>query len=134
MTLKERINSDYIVAFKAKDTATKNLLSVIKGEIQTVEKNTGSANLLDEDVIKILNKTSKSLKETISMSNDLESQSQLAVVLTYLPKEMSREEIANKINELVQSGTNSIGDFMKAFNGLPVDRKLVSEVIREIVK
>ena len=44
------------------------------------------------------------------------------------------KEIANKINELVQSGTNSIGDFMKAFNGLPVDRKLVSEVIREIVK
>ena len=134
MTLKERINSDYIAAFKAKDTATKNLLSVIKGEIQTVEKNTGSANLLDEDVIKILNKTSKSLKETISMSNDVESQSQLAVVLTYLPKEMSREEIVTKVTELVNSGTSNIGDFMKAFNGLPVDRKLVSEVIREIVK
>lgn len=134
MTLKERISTDYIKAFKEKNTATKNLLSVIKGDIQTVEKNTGSANLLDEDVIKILNKTAKSLKETIQMSNDVESKEQLIVVETYLPQSMSREDIVLKVTELVKAGTNNIGDFMKAFNGLPVDRKLVSEVIREIVK
>jgi uncharacterized protein YqeY len=33
-----------------------------KGEIQTIEKNTGVENLSDEEVIKILNKTAKSLK------------------------------------------------------------------------
>ena len=36
--LKEQINKDYMVAFKNKDVVSKNLLSVIKGEIQTIEK------------------------------------------------------------------------------------------------
>jgi uncharacterized protein YqeY len=134
MTLKERISTDYIKAFKEKNTATKNLLSVIKGDIQTVEKNTGSANLPDEDVIKILNKTAKSLKETIAMSDDLESQAQLAIVVTYLPQAMSREEISFTVKTLVESGVKDIGGIMKAFANLPADKKMVSEVIREIVK
>jgi hypothetical protein len=37
MTLKERINADYMTAFKSKDSVAKKLLSVIKGEIQTIE-------------------------------------------------------------------------------------------------
>ena len=70
MKLKEKINKDYIEAFKAKNTVAKNLLSVIKGEIQTVEKNTGVENLSDEDVNKILNKSVKSLKETLTSLTD----------------------------------------------------------------
>jgi len=38
LTLKEKINADYMTAFRAKNTVAKNLLSVIKGEIQTTEK------------------------------------------------------------------------------------------------
>jgi uncharacterized protein YqeY len=134
MTLKERISTDYIKAFKEKNTATKNLLSVIKGDIQTVEKNTGSANLLDEDVIKILNKTAKSLKETIQMSNDVESKEQLVVVESYLPEAMPRIQIELMVKTLVATGVRDIGSIMKAFGNLPADKKMVSEVIREIVK
>ena len=39
--IKEQINKDYMTAFKAKNVVAKNLLSVVKGEIQTIEKNTG---------------------------------------------------------------------------------------------
>ena len=134
MTLKERISTDYIKAFKEKNTATKNLLSVIKGDIQTVEKNTGSANLFDEDVIKILNKTAKSLKETIQMSNDVESKEQLVVVESYLPEAMPRIQIELMVKTLVATGVRDIGSIMKAFGNLPADKKMVSEVIREIVK
>jgi len=66
MTLKERINADYMTAFKTKNTVAKNLLSVIKGEIQTIEKNTQTESMADEEVIKILAKTRKSLEETRS--------------------------------------------------------------------
>ena len=48
--IKEQINVDYMTAFKAKNTVAKNLLSVVKGEIQTIEKNTGVDNLSDEEV------------------------------------------------------------------------------------
>ena len=71
MTLKEKINSDFMTAFKSKNVVAKSILSVVKGEIQTVEKNVGVDNLSDAEVIKILTKTVKSLKETISMSTPL---------------------------------------------------------------
>ena len=134
MTLKEKVNADYMKAFKEKNTAIKNLLSVVKGEIQTIEKNTGSENLSDEEVLKIFNKTSKSLKETIKASDDEESKLQLVVVESYLPKQMSKEEVTQKVNELVTSGITQIGAIMKEFATLPADKKMVSEVIKEVIK
>jgi uncharacterized protein YqeY len=133
MTLKERISADYMTAFKAKDSVAKNLLSVIKGEIQTIEKNSGIDNMPDEDVIKILNKTVKSLKETLNVSDSVDTKLELAIVEAYLPKQLSKEEIFNKVTELKNSGVTNIGQIMKEFAGLPVDRKVVSEVIKEVI-
>lgn len=134
MTLKEKINKDYIDAFKAKNTLSKNLLSVIKGEIQTIEKNTGVENLTDEDVTKILNKSVKSLKETLSSLTDPDklsfSKTELEIVESYLPKQMSAEEIASKIDSLISSGITNIGAIMKEFSSLPVDKKIVSELAK----
>ena len=135
MTLKEKISKDYIEAFKAKNTVAKNLLSVIKGEIQTLEKNTGVESLSDEDVTKILNKSVKSLKETISSLTDVdklaEVQSELNIVETYLPKQLSVEEIQSKIDALVASGMKNMGMIMKEFNSLPADKKMVSEMFKK---
>jgi len=137
MTLKEKISKDYIEAFKAKNTVAKNLLSVIKGEIQTVEKNTGVENLSDEDVTKILNKSVKSLKETIGSLTEgeklTEVQSELSIVEAYLPKQLSVEEIQSKIDALVASGMKNMGMIMKEFNSLPADKKLVSEMVKKSI-
>lgn len=133
MTLKERISADYLAAFKAKDSVAKNLLSVIKGEIQTIEKNTGIENMSDEDVTKILNKTVKSLKETLQASDSVDAKLELAIVEAYLPKQLSKDEIFNKITDLKVAGITNIGQIMKEFAGLPVDRKIVSEVIKEVI-
>jgi len=134
MTLKEKINKDYIDAFKAKNTLSKNLLSVIKGEIQTIEKNTGVENLTDEYVTKILNKSVKSLKETLSSLTDPDklsfSKTELEIVESYLPKQMSAEEIESKIDSLISSGITNIGAIMKEFSSLPVDKKIVSELAK----
>ncbi len=140
--LKERINKDYMTAFKNKDVVAKNLLSVVKGEIQTQEKNTGVENLSDEDVLKILNKTAKSLNETIKSLSPVDGKgedivqavAELAIIQCYLPKQMSKEEVTQKVTELVNSGITNIGAIMKEFATLPVDKKMVSEVVKEIVK
>ena len=133
MTLKERINADYMTAFKAKDSVAKNLLSVIKGEIQTIEKNTSIENMSDEDVTKILNKTVKSLKETLSASDSVDTKLELAIIEAYLPKQLSKEEIFAKVTDLKIAGVTNIGQIMKEFATLPVDRKVVSEVIKEVI-
>ena len=140
--IKEQINKDYMIAFKAKNTVAKNLLSVVKGEIQTVEKNTGVDNLSDEDVLKILTKTAKSLNETIKSLSPIDGKgedivqacAELAIIECYLPKQMSREEVTAKVTELVNSGVTQIGAIMKEFATLPADKKMVSESIKEVIK
>jgi uncharacterized protein YqeY len=141
MTLKEKVNADYIQAFKEKNTFKKNLLSVVKSEITTIEKNTSVENLSDADVTKILNKTAKSLNETIKSltSTDygeslVQACAELAIIQCYLPTLMSKEEVDAKVNELVTSGITQIGSIMKEFATLPADKKMVSESIKEIVK
>lgn len=140
--IKEQINKDYMTAFKSKNTVAKNLLSVVKGEIQTQEKNTGVENMSDEDVLKILTKTAKSLNETIKSLSPIDGKgedivqacTELAIIECYLPKQMSKEEVTGKVTELVNSGITNIGAIMKEFASLPVDKKMVSEAIKEIVK
>jgi len=134
MTLKEKINADFMTAFKSKNMVAKSILSVVKGEIQTVEKNIGSDNLSDVEVTKILTKTVKSLKETITLSNDEKSKVELSVIEVYLPTQMSKEEVTAKVTELVNSGITQIGDIMKEFSTLPADKKMVSESIKELIK
>ena len=135
--IKEQISKDYMVALREKNTVIKNLLSVVKGEIQTIEKNIGSESLSDEEVIKILSKTAKSLRETMSFteeSNRGQINEELSFIESYLPKQMSREEVTKKVTDIVNSGITNIGGIMKEFATLSVDKKVVSEVIKEIVK
>ena len=140
--IKEQINADYMTAFKAKNTVAKNLLSVVKGEIQTIEKNTGVENMSDEDVLKILTKTAKSLNETIKSLSPIDGKGEelvqacyeLVIVQGYLPKQMSKEEVTEKVTELVNSGVTQMGAIMKEFASLAVDKKMVSEVVKELVK
>lgn len=134
MTLKEQINADFMTAFKGKNAIAKGILSVVKGEIQTIEKNVGSDNLSDAEVTKILAKTVKSLKETITLSNDEKSKLELLVIEGYLPTQMSKEEVTAKVTELVNSGITQIGAIMKEFATLPADKKMVSESIKELIK
>jgi uncharacterized protein YqeY len=123
-----------MTAFKSKNMVAKSILSVVKGEIQTVEKNIGSDNLSDAEVTKILTKTVKSLKETITLSNDEKSKVELSVIEVYLPTQMSKEEVTAKVTELVNSGITQIGAIMKEFATLPADKKMVSESIKEVIK
>jgi len=131
MKLREQINKDYMTAFKEKNTVAKNLLSVVKSEIQTTEKNI-SGELSDEDVIKILQKSAKSLKEMIASGSE-QAIVELTIIEAYLPKQMSKDEVIQKVNELVNSGITQMGAIMKEFATLPADKKMVSEVVKEIL-
>ena len=140
-TLKQKIQSDYLEAFKSKNALVKNLLSVVKGEIQMQEKNTIVESLSDDEVIKILNKFAKNAKENIQAlknSNSLDAleknESELKFIESYLPKQLSNAEIQNIVDKLVLSGVTNIGLIMKEFSNLPVDKKVVSELVRNSIK
>jgi len=133
--LKIKINEDYMIAFKEKNQQKKNLLSVVKGEIQTQEKNTGVENLSDELVMKILNKMAKSLKESFVIDNPEISKAageELAIIEAYLPKAMTDAEITKKVQSLITDGATNMGEIMKAFASLPADKKVVSQIYQSL--
>jgi len=131
MKLREQINKDYMTAFKNKNTVAKNLLSVVKGEIQTIEKNVGG-ELNDEDVLKILQKSAKSLKEMFASGSE-QAKEELTIIEAYLPKQMSKDEVTQRVTELINSGITQMGAIMKEFASLSADKKMVSEVVKELI-
>ena len=75
------------------------------------------------------------MKETLTSLTDSEKvstvQTELNIVESYLPKQLSVEEIQSKIDALVASGMKNMGMIMKEFNSLPADKKLVSELVKK---
>ena len=141
MKLKEKINADYMTAFRAKNTTAKNLLSVIKGEIQTTEKNTGVENMSDEDVMKILKKTVKSLKETNASFPSAQTAEELFIAEAYLPTQMSEEDVRTAVDEIIASmrTTLTVKEMGKVM-GLAsqrlsgkADGKLIAQLVKEML-
>jgi uncharacterized protein YqeY len=131
MTIEKRIEADFMKAFKEKNAEVKSLLSTVKGEMQTMKKNLVVENLSDEESTKILGKFAKNLKENIRLMNDEKSKMELIIIESYLPKQMSEDEVNAKLDEILASGVTNIGQIMKEFAQLPVDKKLVSELAKK---
>jgi uncharacterized protein YqeY len=132
MSLKEQINQDFVKAFKEKDALRKSLLSTVKGEIQTLEKNLNLSSLSDDEVMKILNKFAKSLKENVAFGDET-AKEELNIIQNYLPKEMSESDIELKVSELITTGVSNLGQIMKEFAGLQADKKKVSDIARKML-
>jgi uncharacterized protein YqeY len=133
MTLKEKINADFMIAFKAKDMDRKNFLGVVKGEIQNEEgRKIGRTVSSDDMVITILRKMEKSLTQT----NTPESLGELEYIKPYLPQLMSEDQIRVILGGYKSDGLNNMGALMGAFNkehkGL-ANNSLVSAIIKEML-
>lgn len=127
--MKDRVNKDFLEAFKNKDVLRKNLLGVIKGEIQNEElRGKGEA-----DVMSILKRMEKSLKAT----NTPESLLELEILKVYLPEPMSDlllTKILVNYHEIL--GLRTMGEMMSQFNKEykgEADGKTVSNIIKNIL-
>ena len=111
MELLEKIDSDFINAFKSMQIDKKNFLGVIRGEIQT-QKGKG-IEPTNENVIKIIKKIEKSLIEVGTEEAKLE----LTYLEPYLPKMLSEEETKQILMDFVTTESNkNLGTIMKYFN------------------
>lgn len=130
MTLKEKINVDFIEAFKAKNMAKKTFLGILKGEIQN-EEGRGTVTT-DESVLVIVKKMEKSLKTT----NTPESLVELEFLEPYLPTLMGEDKIREILTEYKNNGLSNVGqmmgEFNKSFKGM-ADNKLVSDIVKEVL-
>ena len=128
--LKERINADFMFAFKNKETEKKNFLGVVKGEIQNEEGRSGSAT--DEVVVAILRKMEKSLTQT----NTPDSLKELEYIKPYLPVQMGPDRIREIVSNYKLNGLGNVGQIMGEFNKNfkgQADNKIVSEIVKEVL-
>jgi len=139
-----KINEDLKAAMKAKDEVKLSVLRMMKSKVLYVN---ARGDLPEAEVIKIINKYAKDLKESIEEFRKVgreaevkKIEQELAIVQTYLPKELSPDEIKALVQQTIQEvGAASIkdmGNVMKAVlaKAPSADGKLVSQFVREILK
>ncbi len=117
MTLKDKINNDLKEAMKSQDKVRLNTIRSIRALILEFEKSGIVKELSSEDEIKMLSSAAKKRRDSIEQYSNAgrtdlaEKESQeLEIIQSYLPKQLSSEEILIKIKEIA----NEIGAVSKA--------------------
>lgn len=136
----EEINKANIVAFKEKNAAVKDVISIIKARAKLLEVDlrTKNAQITDGDVVKLIQKLIKELEEqqeNYKKVNNLAEvevlDKQISFCKGFLPKMLSKEEIKNIIMAMDDKSVPSVMKHFKAnYNGT-CDMKDVQEVLKE---
>ena len=143
--LKEELKKNEIAAMKARDKATVNVLRLVNSEIKAYEVNERK-DISDEDVIKIIEKQIKQLKEALQYAiqlndNDKIEEGNFAINLLtpYLPAQLSEEEVESMLKEIITNGNygpKDMGKIMKEImpkvNG-KFDRSKINPMVKNIL-
>ena len=130
--IKQTLQKEQIEAMKAKDAFKLQTIRYILAQIKNKEIDLQKA-LEDQEVVDVLRKETKKLQDSITAFRDAgredlqtESQSQLDLVTTYLPKELSDEALKAKIQEIIDTNKETYEKNPNAMIGMCVG-KLKSE-------
>ena len=114
---KEKLNADFRQAMKDKDTLRRSVLRMVLASVKNAEiaKRT---ELSDSDILGIISKEVKQHEDSIQAFKegnrpDLmeKEQAELAILLEYLPKQLSREEIIAEAKRAIEEvGAQGPGD------------------------
>ena len=143
--LEEKILNDYKQAMKDKDTLKSSLLSFLRAEMINAAVAKKKKALDDPETIAVIRKQVKQHQDSIEQFTkggradlaDKETK-ELAILKSYLPKELPADEIKKIIEEVVLStGASGIKDMGKVIKevlakvGASADSKVVSDLVRQ---
>ena len=144
MELFGKINNELKTALKAKNELRLSTLRMMKSKILYVN---ARGDLPDAEIIKIITKYSKEVKESISefkkvgrADDAAKAEKELVIVQEFLPKQLSADEIKAAVQKAVQdTGAASIKDMGKVMKEVlgkhpGIDGKIVSQLVRELLK
>lgn len=122
--LMQKLQDDQIQALKSHDKDKLSVLRYILAQIQNkkIEK---QADLSDNDIITVLQKIAKELRESVEAfekggRKDLVSEykKQLDILMPYLPKELTDEELTKSIDDLITQNKEVFEKNPKAIIGI----------------
>lgn len=148
MSLTDKINNDIKEAMKAKDRERLSALRDIKSKLLMEATKEGSTGEVDNETgVKILSKLHKQRLESAAIYKEQgreelmkEEMEQADVIETYLPEQMSDEELEKEIQKIIeQTGAQSPADMgkvmgvaSKQFAG-KADGKVVATKVKELL-
>lgn len=141
----DQISKDYITAMKAKDKPKAETLNFLRAQLKNVVIEKRLETLEDPDVIAVIKKQVKQRQDSIEQyknggRSDLADKetAELAVLKSYLPEEMSEEELKklvdNAVEEVGATSMKDMGGVMKivlAKSQGRADSKEASKVVKE---
>jgi len=144
MAILPTIEEDLKSSMKNADTERVGILRLLMSAIHNEEiakRGRGGSGPLDPDEeITVLKREAKKRKESIELyrkggRNDLaeKEERELKVINQYLPPEMSREAVEEKVKKVIAAGTKDFGlvmkEVMKELKG-----QVAGEVVAEVIK
>lgn len=145
MSLRKKLQEDWIAAMKNKDKFRSGVITMAKAALLKEEKDSKGADLDDQAVITILSREVKQRRESLiefekGNRQDLVDQTnkEIEILLEYLPKQLTKEEVTeivkNAVKEIGASGMKDMGKVMSAI--MPkvkgkADGKLVSDIVKQ---
>ena len=122
MLLRERLDDDLKDAMRKRDALRRSVIRIVRAEIRNAEI-AGRTDLDDDGIIRVLGRQAQQRRDSIeafSQGNrpDLvdKEKAELAVILEYLPQQMTSEEIrsvaARAIEEVGANGPQDMGKVM----------------------
>lgn len=148
MALFEQISKDIMSAMKAHDKVRLEALRNIKKNFIEAKTAPGSNDeLTDDTALKILAKMAKHGKDTAALYHEQnrpdlaeEEEAQVKVIETYLPKQLSDEEVEKEVKSIIAGvGATSMRDMGKVMGAATkalagkADGKKISELVKKLL-
>ncbi|MBO9308448.1 MAG: GatB/YqeY domain-containing protein [Chloroflexi bacterium] len=146
MHLKDRLQEDLKAAMKSGDTARRDAIRLLASAIRQEEVDR-QKTLSDDDMIALLMREAKKRRDSIEEARRLgrmevveKEQFELSLIESYLPQQLSREELEAEIRRAIEeTGAKSakeMGNVMKVL--MPrikgrADGKLVNEMLKSLL-
>ena len=137
--LKDQVFAQLKVAMKEKDALSKGVLQLVKAALDAAEKEKGAA-LTEAEEIAVINREVKQTNQALEGAEsagraDLieKEQAKLTLLKSFLPKQLSEEEIAEALKAAGITAGMNMGDAMKIAKPL-LTGKAEGAVISKVVK
>jgi uncharacterized protein YqeY len=145
--LEERIQKDLVSAMKNRQENALAALRSIKTAIQNEKVSGAYHELTDADVVGLIQKLIKQRKESMDIysqagRNDLadKEQKEMFVLMEYVPKQLTEEEVEEKVKSIIaETGASSMKDMGKVM-GLATQRmkglaegKTISQIVKNLL-
>lgn len=143
MTLKQQLDETMKLAMKARDDLRLSAVRMIRSQVKNREIDQ-KHDLDDQGIIEVISTMVKQRRESIRLYQEGNRQdlvdreeAELAVLLGFLPTQLSADEIAELVTRVITEtnaqGSRDMGKVMKALTPLTAGRadgKTVSEIVK----